>query len=360
MAWLEVDGLTKNYSDFRLELGFTAEEGEIVAILGPSGAGKSTLLRLLAGLIRPDSGRLLIGGRDVARLSPRQRGIGLVFQDFALFPHYTVAQNVEYGLKLRGMPAAARQARVEELLRRFTLPDFGPRRPGSLSGGEKQRVALARALAVEPRLMLFDEPLGSLDAALRKELRSELRLLQRELGYTSISVTHDQEDALAVSDRLLVVKDGRIVQSGSPEAVWQRPASAFVAAFFGDANLLPVLSGPDGLGRLETPWGPLRANLPDCTPVNGTPVLPESRLFIRTERVRTLAAGAATGGGENRLAARVADFEFLGRGYLARARPATGAAAAAEIRFWIDRRPAIGDALTLELPPGELLLLPPD
>ncbi len=352
MAWLEVDRLHKNYLDFRLEADFVAAQGEIVAILGPSGAGKSTLLRLLAGLQNPDGGEIRMAGRNVAGLSPRQRGIGLVFQDFALFPHYSVAQNIAYGLKVRHLPRTAQAARVDELLQRFALHDFGSRRIGNLSGGEKQRVALARALAVEPELMLFDEPLGSLDAALRRELRSELRLLQRELGYTSISVTHDQEDALAVSDRLLVMRDGRIVQSGSPEEIYQRPVSSFVASFFGDATLLPVLKVAAAKGQagmvVTTAWGPMQV---DSTTVGGLELGGEGcSLFIRSERIRVLGtADEALAAGVNRIRVQVADCEYRGRGYLV--------AATGGLHFWLETRPRIGEFLVLELPVEDILLL---
>ena len=320
MPFLQIDRIQKDYSDFSLDMSLDCGQGEIVVILGPSGGGKTTLLRIIAGLIAPDRGRILLDGRDITALPPQQRGVGLVFQDFALFPHYDVAGNVAYGLKARhaALPDAA--GHIEGLLGRFSLSGFGPRHIAGLSGGEKQRVALARALAVSPGLMLFDEPLGSLDANLRKELRSELRMLQRELGYTSLSVTHDQEDALAVADRIVVVRDGRVVQTGTPEEVYAQPRSAFVAAFFGDANLLP---GEDGLR------------------------------FIRAERVLAEA-------GPDSLVLGVTDCEFRGRDYLVKGELRSGPYGGAPLSLRMTRRPALGEAVPVRLPEEALLSVEDD
>lgn len=315
--FLQVEAICKDYEDFSLAMELACGEGEIVVVLGPSGGGKTTFLRIIAGLIAPDSGRILLNGRDITALPPQRRGIGLVFQDFALFPHYDVAGNIAYGLKARRPRPHAQeiQRQVEGLLERFALPGFGSRRIEGLSGGERQRVALARALAVSPGLMLFDEPLGSLDATLRKELRSELRMLQRELGYTSISVTHDQEDALAVADRIVIMRDGRVVQSGTPEEIYTRPATAFVATFFGDANLLPT---------------------------------PEGLRFIRADRVQRAAAGG--------LAVVVTDFEYRGRDYLVKARPTASIdPSAVSIAFRLADRPRLGDTVAVEWSPEALV-----
>jgi len=235
-AYFKVEALYKRYGDFVLEGDLSAYEGEQLAILGPSGAGKSTLLRLIAGLEKPDRGSIYLKGKDLSSLAPQARGIGMVFQDFALFPHLTVEQNIAYGLVRLGKEE--RQARVQNLLQRFSLKGFNKRSIADLSGGEKQRVALARALAVEPGIILFDEPLASLDAALRKRLRQELRDLQRELGFTSLLVTHDQEDALASADRIALLRAGKIVRCGSPEEVYQEPQNLFTASFVGEANFL--------------------------------------------------------------------------------------------------------------------------
>jgi ABC-type Fe3+/spermidine/putrescine transport system ATPase subunit len=318
--FLRIEGVRKDYTDFSLDMSLACGKGEIVVILGPSGGGKTTFLRIIAGLIAPDQGRILLEGNDITDLPPQKRGVGLVFQDFALFPHYDVAGNVAYGLKARNPrpEAEALAAQVEGLLERFSIGTLGKRRIDGLSGGERQRVALARALAVSPGLMLFDEPLGSLDATLRKELRSELRMLQRELGYTSISVTHDQEDALAVADRIVVVRDGRVVQAGTPEEIYARPRTAFVASFFGDANLIPM---PDGLH------------------------------FIRAERVRLLAEKPSSE--ELRLEVVVQDVEYRGRDYLVKGTSSSLGDAVISLRA--PHRPRLGESLKVELPGQHLV-----
>jgi ABC-type Fe3+/spermidine/putrescine transport system ATPase subunit len=332
MPFLEVEAIQKDYPDFSLDMSLCCDKGEIVAILGPSGGGKTTFLRILAGLIAPDRGSLRLESRDITGLPPRQRGVGLVFQDFALFPHYNVAGNLAYGLKNRHPRPRAQdiQALVETLLDRFSLSGFGQRTIAGLSGGERQRVALARALAVSPGLMLFDEPLGSLDATLRKELRGELRMLQRELGYTSISVTHDQEDALAVSDRVVVMRHGRIVQTGTPEELYARPRTAFVASFFGDSNLF---SGQDlGLG--------------------------EGLFFIRAEQVRLLGSAEATHELGRVLELTVVDFEYRGRDYLVKGQSAS--AGGVTCCFRSVERPKLGDRVKAGLPREALLPIADD
>ncbi len=209
--------------------------GKVTAIVGPSGSGKSSLLNLVAGLLRPTSGRILFGDRDVTRVPTEERDIGYVFQSYALFPHLTVRENVAFGVddKLR------RDAVTSEMLRRFRIDHFADRRPQQLSGGERQRVALARALAREPQILLFDEPLSALDAQLREELRRELVSFFHEFDRTSVYVTHDRQEAMLLADHVLVLRNGRVLQAGSPEELYRRPSSAFVATFFGDANLIP-------------------------------------------------------------------------------------------------------------------------
>ena len=224
-------------------MSLRAEPGEFLALLGPSGSGKTTLLRVIAGLETPDQGRVLLEGEDFLSLSARQRRVGMVFQHYALFRHMTVAKNIAFGLKVR--PAAERPSkaeiasRVEQLLSLVQLDDLGGRYPAQLSGGQQQRVALARALAIEPRVLLLDEPFGALDAKVRKELRHWLRRVHDETGVTTIFVTHDQEEAMDLADRVAVLRQGRIEQIGSPEALDDRPASAFVFDFLGEANRLP-------------------------------------------------------------------------------------------------------------------------
>jgi putative spermidine/putrescine transport system ATP-binding protein len=216
----------------------TVEEGEFFALLGPSGSGKTTLLRLIAGFERPDAGRIELGGRDVTSVPPHQRETNTVFQDYALFPHMTVGDNIGYGLRVKGVPRAERRKRVERALRMVRLVGLDARRPNQLSGGQRQRVALARAVVNEPEVLLLDEPLGALDLKLRQEMQLELKRIQKEVGITFVYVTHDQEEALTMSDRVAVMSNGRIEQIGPPVDVYERPATEFVAGFIGISNLL--------------------------------------------------------------------------------------------------------------------------
>jgi putative spermidine/putrescine transport system ATP-binding protein len=228
------------------------QKGEFLTLLGPSGSGKTTLLRIIAGFESPDGGEMQLQGRDISRLSPAERGLGMVFQQYALFPHMTVAENVAYGLKMRRWESKPLQARVEHMLEIVGLPHLAARKPRQLSGGQQQRVALARALAYEPELLLMDEPLGALDKNLRLQMEEELRRVHRELGTTVIYVTHDQEEALALSDRIAVMQDGRLAGLDTPTALYQRPPSAFVAKFFANANLVPATATPAGSGAVVT------------------------------------------------------------------------------------------------------------
>ncbi|EJL20830.1 sulfate/molybdate ABC transporter ATP-binding protein [Novosphingobium sp. AP12] len=241
---IRVQNVTKTFGDFAALHGIDLEikPGEFVALLGPSGSGKTTLLRIIAGLEFQDGGEVLFDGEDVSSRSVGERQVGFVFQQYALFKHMTVAENVAFGLSVRrkGRPAKADiRARAEELLRLVQLEGLGKRYPGQLSGGQRQRVALARALAIEPRLLLLDEPFGALDAKVRKDLRRWLRDLHESMGLTSIFVTHDQEEALELADRVVVMDHGRIEQVGTPEQVYMEPASPFVSNFVGETNQLP-------------------------------------------------------------------------------------------------------------------------
>ena len=233
-------GLRKAYGDVVAVDGVDLEiaAGEFFTLLGPSGSGKTTTLRLIAGFERPDEGHIELGGRDVSRDPPYARDVNTVFQDYALFPHMTVADNVAYGLRVKGVPKRERSGRVEEVLRRMRLPGLGGRKPAQLSGGQRQRVALARALVNRPDVLLLDEPLGALDLKLRQEMQLFLKSLQQDLGITFVYVTHDQDEALTMSDRLAVFNQGRIEQLGAPAEVYERPESAFVAGFVGVSNEL--------------------------------------------------------------------------------------------------------------------------
>ncbi|ATZ95725.1 MULTISPECIES: ABC transporter ATP-binding protein [Dickeya] len=240
MAYLDVINLNKHYGPTRVfqDIQFSADEGEFVTLLGPSGCGKSTLLRCLAGLTSVDSGQILLQGRDIVPLSPQKRDIGMVFQNYALFPNMTVEGNVAFGLKMQKLPAGEIRARVAEVLALVELGDYARRYPHQLSGGQCQRVALARSLVTRPRLLLLDEPLSALDARIRRHLREQIRRIQQELNLTAIFVTHDQEEALTLSDRIVLMNKGEIVQNGDAESLYTQPASLFAAGFIGSYNLL--------------------------------------------------------------------------------------------------------------------------
>jgi putative spermidine/putrescine transport system ATP-binding protein len=240
MPYLQIRNLDKAFGATRVvkDFNLTVEKGEFISLLGPSGCGKTTVLRMVAGFETPSSGAILIDGRDVVALKPNQRNIGMVFQSYALFPNLTVAQNVAFGLTVKGQSKAQREARVAEMLRLIGLESFGARYPFQLSGGQQQRVALARALAIQPQVLLLDEPLSALDAKIRVSLREEIRAIQRRLGITTIFVTHDQEEALSISDRVVVMNGGIAEQVGQPFEIYNRPATRFVAEFVGTLNLM--------------------------------------------------------------------------------------------------------------------------
>jgi putative spermidine/putrescine transport system ATP-binding protein len=236
---IRLTGLRKSFGAVEAVAGVDLEiaDGEFFSMLGPSGSGKTTVLRMIAGFELPAAGTVELGGRDVTRLAPFERDVNTVFQDYALFPHLTVQENVEYGLKVRKVPRKERRARAGEALASVRLEGFGTRKPAAMSGGQRQRVALARALVNRPKVLLLDEPLGALDRKLREQMQVELKAIQREVGITFVFVTHDQDEALTMSDRIAVFDDGRIVQVGTPSAVYERPASAFVAGFVGTSNV---------------------------------------------------------------------------------------------------------------------------
>jgi len=239
-AGIHVFGLRKRYGDVTAlaDVDLKIRAGEFFTLLGPSGSGKTTLLRLIAGFERPDGGRVELGGRDVTQVPPYARNVNTVFQDYALFPHMTVAQNIEYGLRVRKVAKAERREKAARALEMVRLPGLGGRKPAQLSGGQRQRVALARAIVNEPQVLLLDEPLGALDLKLRQEMQLELQRVQREVGITFVYVTHDQEEALTMSDRIAVLSGGKIEQTGDPVEVYERPRTPFVAGFIGVSNLI--------------------------------------------------------------------------------------------------------------------------
>jgi putative spermidine/putrescine transport system ATP-binding protein len=255
MARLQLVGITKRYGDFTAadDLSLDVADGEFVVLLGPSGCGKTTTLRIVAGFIEPTSGSVRLGGRDITTLPPWRRNAGLVFQSYALFPHMTVAENVAFGLEMRKVPKAEMAPRIAEALRLVRLDHLGDRLPRQLSGGQQQRVALARALVFHPDVLLLDEPLSNLDAKLRADVRVEIRELQRKLGLTTVMVTHDQEEALTMADRLVVMSEGRIRQIGTQQDLYERPAEKFVADFVGRSSFID--GRMDGPGRFVSAGG---------------------------------------------------------------------------------------------------------
>jgi putative spermidine/putrescine transport system ATP-binding protein len=292
-ADVRLGGVRKTYGDVVAVAGIDLDirRGEFFTMLGPSGSGKTTCLRMIAGFERPDTGTIELGGEDVTGIPPNERDVNTVFQDYALFPHMSVGQNVEYGLKVKKRPAAERRERVAEALALVRLEGFEQRRPDQLSGGQRQRVALARALVNRPRVLLLDEPLGALDLKLRQQLQVELKRIQSEVGITFIYVTHDQDEALSMSDRIAVMDGGRVLQVGSPNEVYDEPGSDFVAGFVGVSNLLQleVASVEDGIAHLRLGPGD------EIQAIAGGQLRPGASVLvtIRPERIAILEGGDA-------------------------------------------------------------------
>ena len=285
-------GVSKRYGAFAAvdDISFDIEKGTLVTLLGPSGCGKTTTLRLVAGLEHATSGRIEIGGRDVTNLSAAERDVSMVFQSYALFPHMSVLENAAYGLRASGVGRAQAERMALEKLALVGLAGFEGRLPSELSGGQQQRVAVARAIVLEPKVLLFDEPLSNLDAKLRRHVREEIRGLQQQLGLTVVYVTHDQQEALAVSDRIIVMQAGRIAQDGAPRALYERPASRFIADFIGDANLVPVdLRRMDGT-MAEVRLGGLMLHVPHLGAADGA-----AELAVRPQAVRLSDADGVPG-----------------------------------------------------------------
>lgn len=328
---LEVTDVTKLYDNQPIlkSLSLHVYEGELLGLLGPSGSGKSTLLRCIAGLERLDGGRIVLRGMPITHLPPHQRGIGMMFQQFALFPHRTVEANIAFGLKMQGVSAAEQRARTDEMLALVGLQGYGQRSIFELSGGEQQRVALARSLAPRPRLLMLDEPLGALDHTLRERLMDEVRAILKRIGMTALYVTHDQQEAFAMSDRLVLMDKGELVQEGTPETLYRQPRNRFVAGFFGLHNILPIhtvrpLDGPHRW-QVHTALGDFEVH---------TTQPPTSSLLIRPEAA-TLAATEPL----NSLPGTVRERLFRGTHY----------------RVGTEHK---GETLEWELPPTDLMLPP--
>ncbi|WP_214317918.1 ABC transporter ATP-binding protein [Nonomuraea sediminis] len=288
-AAVQLSGLRKSFGSVEAVAGVDLEiaDGEFFAMLGPSGSGKTTVLRLIAGFETPTAGTVSLGGVDVTGLAPFQRDVNTVFQDYALFPHMSVLANVEYGLRVKGVARRERRERALQALASVRLEGFEARRPAQLSGGQRQRVALARALVNRPRVLLLDEPLGALDLKLREEMQVELKSIQREVGITFIFVTHDQEEALTMSDRVAVMEGGRIAQVGTPAEIYERPATPFVAGFVGTSNLISGDAAKAILGK-------------------------EGTFSVRPEKLRLGADGEAVSAGEHSAAGTVAEVVYMG------------------------------------------------
>ncbi len=301
---IEFRQVTKRYGDDPSmapavdAISFSVPRGTLTTLLGPSGCGKTTTLRMIAGLEAPTGGRILIDGQDVTALGPAQRNVSLVFQSYALFPHMDVLGNVSYGLRMSGLGKEAAREKAQQALQGVGLVGFDSRLPAELSGGQQQRVALARALVLEPAVLLFDEPLSNLDARLRREMREEIRALQQRLQLTVAYVTHDQGEALAVSDHIIVMDRGTIAQAGSPRALYEQPASEFVAGFMGEARLFPATAAADGRVQL----GPLQITPRQAVPAGAV------KVAVRPEAWRLLPAGQGLSG-------RLSKCAYLGSGY---------------------------------------------
>ncbi|HXC23286.1 MAG TPA: ABC transporter ATP-binding protein [Solirubrobacteraceae bacterium] len=348
---LDIKELSKFYGETPAlrEVSLQVRQGELLTLLGPSGSGKTTLLKVIAGFEAPTAGKVLLRGRDISRLSPARRGVGMVFQHYALFPHMTVAQNVGYGLKLRRVGRAARDRRVGEMLELLRLDGLEGRYPRQLSGGQQQRVALGRALAYDPEVILMDEPLGALDRALRIEMEEQIRGIHRELGATIVYVTHDQQEALALSDRIAIMRAGRLASVGEPAQLYARPADSFVASFFANANLLAVSEHElldDGSARVRCGGGELRC---------ATSAKTGDRVVLA---VRRRSLGRTSSPGSLRIAGPVAEMLLFGdEQEISIQSPALGRVVAT-----IDSRACVGIALGMELElfaaAGEAVLVP--
>jgi putative spermidine/putrescine transport system ATP-binding protein len=343
MAFLNLRDISKVFGsvaaveDFNLDV----EKGEFVSFLGPSGCGKTTTLRMIAGFELPTTGQITLDGEDITYKSPNQRNVGMVFQSYALFPNLTIGQNIGFGLQIRKLPKEEINQRIDEMLELVHLESHKDKYPYQLSGGQQQRIALTRALAIKPRVLLLDEPLSALDAKIRVELRLEIRRIQQTLGITTIYVTHDQEEALLISDRVVVMSQGHIEQIGSPDRIYNYPSTEFVAQFVGQLNLLPVTDVNLENGTCRIMGQPVKFEHTPGRVVSDTP-----RLAIRPEELQL-----GTGEGRNALTGRVESVLFLGA--VVRLRIAIGNGVSLSADFFNERSrtfPRAGDDVVISFP----------
>jgi putative spermidine/putrescine transport system ATP-binding protein len=350
-TFLSIKGVHKAFAnatvvaDFNLDIG----RGEFVSFLGPSGCGKTTVLRMVAGFEEPTSGSIIIGGKDVTRLKPNQRNIGMVFQAYALFPNLTVAQNIGFGLKVARVEKAEADSRVKEMLALISLPNLGDRFPYQLSGGQQQRVALARALAPKPKVLLLDEPLSALDAKVRVSLREEIRSIQKNLGITTIFVTHDQEEALSISDRIVVMYSGKAEQVGTPFEIYNHPRTRFVASFVGTLNIMDaeVRDAPQGRVSIDG------QEVMTSRGVNGATTGARRSVALRPEAVSL----NGIGGKRNRLDGTIEEVNFLGSVVRIRVRFRENAVSLDTFNNPNAPPPKHGEKVTVSFAPEDLLVL---
>jgi putative spermidine/putrescine transport system ATP-binding protein len=337
-------GPTTVVKDFSLDVN----AGEFVSFLGPSGCGKTTVLRMVAGFEEPSDGSIVVAGKDITRLKPNQRNVGMVFQAYALFPNLTVAQNVGFGLKVGGAPKAEADKRIAEMLSLIKLPEFGSRYPYQLSGGQQQRVALARALAPKPKLLLLDEPLSALDAKVRVSLREEIRAIQQSLGITTIFVTHDQEEALSISDRIVVMYNGGAEQVGTPFDIYNRPSSRFVASFVGTLNIFDAEVLDAAQGRIVIDGQEIVA----AQGVAGAATGARRSVALRPEAV-----SLNGGGGSNKLHGTIEEVSFLGSVVRVRVRFNESTVSLDTFNNPNAPPPRHGDKVTVSFAPEDILVL---
>jgi putative spermidine/putrescine transport system ATP-binding protein len=354
-TFLSIENVTKSFAQTTVvrNVDIAIDKGEFVSFLGPSGCGKTTTLRMVAGFEGPTTGRIVIDGKEVTDLKPNQRNIGMVFQSYALFPNMTVAQNIAFGLKVAGASSDAIAARVKEMLGIIKLPEHGGRYPFQLSGGQQQRVALARALAVKPSVLLLDEPLSALDAKIRISLRAEIRAIQRELGITTIYVTHDQEEALSMSDRIVVMNEGRVEQIGTPVEIYNQPRTRFVASFVGTLTILAAKAVDAKKGTMKLDGQQIRAGKPFFSGAGK-----DISVALRPEAI-ALGKG---GDNANRLTAKVVNVNFLGSIVRVKVRSGTQDISLDMFNQSTTAPPKVGEQVTVNFNPDDLVVLegPPE